>query len=224
MIQTGALRLRLDAEHSTLRLAVLLSFIGATAAGFIIVSAVLPSAGLNLLALIGALFIGYAVSLVLERLLKGRWHSGREVELTDDGTIRLLKGGAPEREIERAEGVNVLFWRFEISKRARMPRGWSMMALALERDGEHIALYTFMSPSQVNEFEWQENFKTLTSRKSQAAAAANPLRDDLRRAGEERRLYDAEQARWMGGGELNRADFLALLDWVRKEYADWMPA
>jgi hypothetical protein len=213
---------RLDAEHSQLRLAVLGGFIAATVIGYAVLAAVLPSDGLNILAILGALFIGYVVSFALERFLKGRWHSGRTVELHPDGTIRLLKNNAVEQEIAPSEGVNVLMWRFEITKRARVPKGWSMVACAVETAGSYIALYTFVAPKDMPDFDPTGTYKLLKAKKKDNASG-NELRSDLRLAGEERRLNEAETARWMTGAEMNREDFAAFTTWVQRHYAEYLP-
>ncbi len=213
---------RLDAEHSQLRLAVLGGFIAAAVIGYAVLTAVLPSDGLNILAILGALFIGYMVSFALERLLKGRWHSGRTVELLPDGTMRLLKNGAVEQEIAPSEGVNVLMWRFEITKRARVPKGWSMVACAVEAAGSYIALYTFVSPKDMAECDPTGAYKLLKAKKKDPSSR-NDLRGDLRLAGEERRLNEAETARWMTGAEMTREDFFAFTAWVRHHYAEHLP-
>jgi hypothetical protein len=212
---------RLDAEHGQLRLAVLGGFIAAAALGYAVLAAILPSDGLNIMALLGALFIGYAASLAMERLLKGRWHSGRVVELLPDGTIRLLKKGAVEQEIAPSEGVNVLMWRFEITKRARVPKGWSMAACAVETAGRYIALYTFVSPKEMPNFDPTGAYKLLKANKKENRASRE-LRGDLRLAGEERRLHEAETARWMTGAEMSREDFSAFVAWVRRHYAEYL--
>jgi hypothetical protein len=211
---------RLDPEHSSLRLTVLVSFIAACIVCYVVLNTIIRSEGLNLLAFLGAFFGGYVISFILERALKGRWHSGRVLEVSDDGSIRLSKHGTLEQEMRPGADVTPLQWRFEIAKRARVPKGWSMMALALERDGEYLAVYTFMSPDQVMLFDPSGQFKRLQGKKEQPHPIANPLRDDLRLAGEERRLTAAETARWLGGAEMSRADFEALIAWTRRHYAE----
>jgi hypothetical protein len=217
---------RLDPEHAPLRLAVLLCFFGAAALGYVVLTALIPSSGINVIALLGALFIGYVVTNLAERLLKGRWHSGRAVEIAPDGTIRLTKNGALESEMHPNRETNVLMWRFEISKRAQVPKGWSMVACALEHDGQYLALYTFMPPDHVATFDPKSEFRLLKGKKErpQTSSPVNPLRDapDLRLAGEERRLNEAETARWLGGGEMGRDNFESVVAWVRQHYAEWI--
>lgn len=212
---------RLDAEHSQLRLAVLGGFVAATAVGYVVLAALLPSDGLNILAVLGALFVGYVVSFAMERLLKGRWHSGRTLELLTDGRIRLLKNSAVEQEIAPSDDVNVLMWRFEITKRARVPKGWSMAACAVETAGSYIAMYTFVSPKDMPEFDPTGAYKLLKAKKKESASG-NELRTDLRLAGEERRLNEAETARWMTGAEMSRDDFSAFTAWVKNHYAEYL--
>ncbi|MDZ4766804.1 MAG: hypothetical protein SGI73_19875 [Chloroflexota bacterium] len=215
---------RLDAEHGALRLTVLMSFIVACIGFYLILGALIASDGLNIIAILGALFGGYGVSFVLERTLKGRWHSGRVVEVSNHGTIRQTNNGAVEHEFYPADDTTLLLWRFEISKRARVPKGWSMMAVALERGGEYLPLYTFMSPDQVSAFDPQGQFRRLRGKKETSTPTVNPLRDDLRLAGEDRRLNDAETARWMSGAEMTREDFAAYVASVRVQYVNGVSA
>jgi hypothetical protein len=214
---------RVDAEHGALRLSILVAFGIAWAIAFLIISALVPGQGLNLLAILLSFVAAYIVSLFLERTLKGRWHSGRAVEIDAQG-VRLTEKGVTQEEMRADQEVKVLLWRFDINKRARVPKGWSMLACALEEDERYLPIYTFMSPSVLEEFEHRDRFKRLASKKDKPAATQS-LREDasstLRLAGEQRRLAAAEQHRWMHGAEMSSDDFKAYLSLISNLHVEW---
>ena len=44
----------------------------------------------------------------------------------------------------------------------------------------------------------------------------------MRRAGEQRRVYEAEVMRQMDGGDMDSAEFVAFLDFLQANYPRWM--
>ena len=46
-------------------------------------------------------------------------------------------------------------------------------------------------------------------------------RDDLRLAGEQRRLRDAENYRWLAGAELVPDDFITYINRIRAQFPEW---
>jgi hypothetical protein len=219
-------RFPVDREHSALRLTVLGAFIAAWVVGFLVFSALISSqSGLNLLAVILAFGVAYAVTFVLERTLKGRWSSGRVLEVDADG-VRLLRHGTAEAEARAGDGVQVLHWRFEITRRARVPKGWSMLALGLSHNERALTVYTFVSPKQLEDLSEAERYVRLIPRKEQKPTARSQqtsLRTDLSSAGEQRRLMDAEAQRWMNGGEMLFDDFLSYTRLVDERFPEWQP-
>jgi hypothetical protein len=215
---------RVDAEHGALRLAILVAFAISWGLAFIVVSAIVPGQGLNLLAILLSFVAAYVISLLLERTLKGRWHSGRVVEIDTNG-VRMTEKGTVQEEMRADQNVKVLLWRFDINKRARVPKGWSMLACALQDDDRFLPVYTFMSPSMLEQYEQRDRFKRLASKKDKPAAATQSLREDasssLRLAGEQRRLAEAEQHRWMHGAEMTVDDFKAYLSLISNLHVEW---
>jgi hypothetical protein len=214
---------RVDAEHGALRLSILIAFGAAWLVTYLILSTLIPGAGLNLLAILVSFVAAYLVSLVLERALKGRWHSGRSVEVDANG-VRLLEKGTAQEEMRADQNVRVLLWRFEITKRARVPKGWSMLACALHNEDSYLPVYTFMSPAAFEVFEQRDQFKRLAGKKDKPAGTQS-LREDastsLRLAGEQRRLSEAEQHRWMHGAEMSSDDFKAYLSAITSLHPEW---
>lgn len=210
---TDTIRLPADPEHAGLRLAVIAAFILGSVLGFFIVSALLPQNSL-VLALVVGFAAGGASATLLERGMKGRWHSGRELELTPSA-VKLLTRGAPEVEISPYAAVEILRWRFQPKGRGRAPRGWSVVACALAQDDRKLAVYTIMSPQSLDALAGRERFKELTSEKRAASAA-----EDIRLAGEQRRLREAEAHRWQTGAELSNEDFAQFVAYAEKRFED----
>lgn len=206
-----------DAEHGGIRLAVVLVFIIGWIAAYIILSALISGAGLNVVALLGGFAVAYGLTSVAERMLKRRWPSGRILKLDERGVSLVLRGQVQQAMMIGEDAVvNALLWRFETRRRSRVPKGWSVLALALERDETYLCVYTFMSPDQVRQFVDAEHFTVLKSAKDTPKSGAG--RDDLLLAGEQRRLYLAEQQRWLNGAEMTRDDFQRYIDLLRQQF------
>ncbi len=110
-------------------------------------------------------------------------------------------------------------WQFEITKRARIPKGWHMIACALEQDGVYLPAYTFVSPEDFESMERTGRFTKLLSKKE---LKSQGMGQDMRLAGEQRRLHKAEAQRWMYGAEMTQADFSAYLDYLQNQFPQWM--
>lgn len=198
------LRFPVDIEHAGLRAAVLVTFF---AASFVVcgLSMVLVPDGGLLVAGIVALLIGIGAAALLERSLKGRWLSGRELHV-DAGGLRLLRTGQVEKAIDAGAQVELLRWRFQARKQRRIPKGWFVVALALMTDETVVALYTLMSPERLESMPNADRFKTLMP-----PAKTGSVTEDMRLAGEQRRLHEAEVARWNTGAELSNDAFESAL-------------
>ncbi|MEM6529263.1 MAG: hypothetical protein AAF653_13275, partial [Chloroflexota bacterium] len=107
----------------------------------------------------------------------------------------------------------VLKWRFRISKRTRVPKGWYMVAVALEKDEEYIAVYTLMSPEVYKQFDPDTAFTMLEKPDKKATG------DSLRLAGEQRRLHKMESVRWHEGVEMTNEHFMAYVQQVNRVFA-----
>jgi hypothetical protein len=199
-----------DQEHGGLRAALFGLFLLAWAVGFLLLDALLTDGGLNLIALLGGLGIGYGVSHLAERALKGRWQSGRTVTLTEGALVQTERGRETTR-IAWADAA-VYTWRFVIRRRARVPKGWWMMAVGVYdvRAGTAIIAYTLVSPADGAAQPHADRFVLLESAgktERQAPAGENLRGGDLHHADPTARLRDAERLRWIVGLELVPADF-----------------
>jgi hypothetical protein len=208
-------RAPVDPEHAALRLAIVGVFVGLSIVGYLVANAIFQGVGFNIIALIVALGAGIGGMQVVDGFLKRRWPSGRALEIQGDA-IRLTLRGKTQREINGAEHVNVLFWRFEIRKRARAPKGWYVVALALLQDDDYLPAYTFVSPEDYKTMPYSAQYVRLSARKE--------AETDMRLAGQQRRLLNAEAARWNEGAEMAKADFDAYVALLKAKFPVWMPA
>lgn len=215
-----SLTIPVDAEHGGIRMVVLGAFVAAWLIGYtVVVNAITISEGINLLAIAGGFLAGAVVAVPMERILKGRWQSGR-IAIIDGQGVRLAKRGRVQTQIHAEDHAAVVFWRFEVQRRTRIPKGWSMIACALESEGRYLAVYTFISPTALETFPDGERFKKLISRKERSKSG--DVRDEMRLAGEQRRLLEAETHRWMDGAEMTLEHFQTYLTAVETRFPEWM--
>jgi hypothetical protein len=205
-----------DSEHNGLRLAVLGTFFGIAVIAFVIANTFIPGTIIPIGIGVG---VAYGITLIVERQLKRTWHSGRAVRITPDG-LTIDKNGVAEVSVLSEDPARALFWHFVIDKRARIPKGWSMFACAVHIDTTTLAVYTFLPPDRADSFPRRELFRRLEPTRSRAP---NDERPDLRLAGEQKRLRDAENVRWTAGAELSPDDLAALIDQIAARYPQWMP-
>ncbi|MBK8026415.1 MAG: hypothetical protein IPK19_34765 [Chloroflexi bacterium] len=211
---------QVDREHSGLRLAVLATFVVVWLIVFFVVSSLIASEGPSLLAVIVGFAVAYGATLLAERYLKGVWVSGRTVRIDRTGVEMLLKGQR-QAQILSEDPARAVLWRFVIKKRARIPKGWSMFACALTAEDQNLCVYTFMPPNKVDPFARKATFPLLEPKKSRTLNDDD--REDLRLAGEQKRLREAENMRWVTGAEMTQEDFIAFIDVLYQRYSEWMP-
>ena len=205
-----------DVELGGQRIFVPMIFIAVWIAGYFVISAIVQGAGLNLLAVIVGGVIAYGVTTFAERQMKRMWPSGRSVTVDDNG-VRLLRKGQVEGEMRADYAVNQLWWRFTVSRRSRVPKGWFMLACALEHEANHLSVYTFMPPKDFEQYHRAKTFAQLANKKEMSG------KTDLRLAGEQRRLRDAETRRWAGGAEMSPEDFKRYIEEINSRYPEWLP-
>ncbi|MBC8100786.1 MAG: hypothetical protein H7Y11_15205 [Armatimonadetes bacterium] len=204
-----------DPEHAGLRISVVLVFFATAVVVYLLAALLFPTdSGLNIVGILAALVAATLTTQVVDQVFKQRWLSGRRLRVTDD-RIQLVLRDAVQHDIDGAQHVNVLFWRFAITKRTRIPKGWYMMALALHQNDTYLTAYTFIAPTDFDRLPDAKHFVKLTPKKEQTD-------QDMRLAGQQRRLHTAEDARWNEGAELSQADFAALLACLRQTFPVWM--
>ena len=207
-----------DREHGALRFTVVIIFVVGWILAFVVLNALIANEGLNIIAIVASFGVTALLTQQLEKALKDRWPSGRALKV-ENNRIRLVQNDTLNEEIDAGQQVNVLLWRFQISRRSRVPKGWLMVACALEQDETYIPIYTFMSPDQFDSIAARGQFVMLQSKKERQKQGS-----DMRLAGEQRRLHTAESARWMSGAEMTADDFLRFVGYLQEQFPQWMPS
>jgi len=217
------LKIAVDNEHGALRFTIVIIFIVGWFISFFILNAAIPNEGLNLIAIIVSFAITALFTQQIEKVLKKRWPSGRTVQI-DQNTIKVVNKNGGQQSIDGDKQVNVHLWRFAIKRRSRVPKGWLMIACALEQDDAYLPVYTFMSPEQFDGLRNNTRFATLMSQKEASKSTGGIGQTDLRMAGEQRRLHTAENARWMNGAEMTADDFQNFIKQLQNQFPQWMPS
>ena len=205
-----------DVELGGQRIFVPIIFIAVWIGGYILTAAIVRGEGLNLIAVLAGGVIAYGITTLAERQMKQMWPSGRAVTVDDDG-VRLARKGQLEGEMRADQAINQLWWRFTVSRRSRVSKGWHMLACALEYEDTHLTVYTFIPPKDYEQYVRAKAFTQLASKKEISG------RTDLRLAGEQRRLRDAESRRWASGAEMRSEDFKRYVEEISNRYPEWMP-
>jgi len=218
IVPNNSLIIPVDPEHGALRFTMIVLFMGLLVVSYLLISLVIPSESINIIAVLGALALTFVVLQFVEKQLKKRWTSGRAVQITEEG-IQVVTKGKVQETIDPQQQVNVLKWHFKIKKRARVPKGWYVVACALEQEGRYLPVYTFMSPKQYEQLEIGKHFPALMSKKDMKGQDAER---DLRLAGQQRRLHTAEEFRWNEGAEMSVEDFNLYLGRLQTLFPKWM--
>jgi hypothetical protein len=215
--KNGEFRAPLDPIHSGLKMAEMGSFFGGGFLAFLATSLLLPNFA-PVAAMVG-LGVGAGSSIGLGRYLKTHWPSGREL-VADAERIVLTKHEKIQVVIDPQQQVNVLSWYFDVKKdHPRARKGWHLLGLGLEQDETMIILYTAISPKDFENLPLAKAFSKL-ERKSNEQPTQSA--SGMRRAGEQRRLYEAEMLRQMDGGDIDSARFIEFLDFLQAHYPRWM--
>jgi hypothetical protein len=212
------LTIPVDREHGALRLIIVVAFVGLWIIGFSISNALIVSEGLNIIAGIIGIVVSAAGVRLLEPFLKTKWPSGRAVQIDQTG-VRLTVRDRVQDEVKANEPVSVLLWRFKVKRRGRVPKGWFVIACALEQNDNYLPVYTFASPAQTDSLNNKARFTELLAEKS----LKDVKHDSLRVAGEQRRLRLAEAHRWNNGAEMTLEDFEQFFERLNGQFPQWIP-
>lgn len=204
--QSSSLSIPVDAEHDGIRLAVAGIFLVVAIVSFFVLAAVIPANSINLLAILGALVIAAAFTSILENQLKARWPSGRTLDLAPSA-LSIRKNDTVQASISPSDDTQTMYWRFEVKRRTRVPKGWYVVAAAVKNkvDDTHITLYTLMAPEAYDALDPDGKFTILKK---------NSEEDDLRMAGVQKRLHTAESYRWREGCEVSNENFTRLIEHI----------
>lgn len=215
-----SLNFRVDPEHGALRLSIIGIFVALWVITFFILSLLIPDQGVNLIAVLVGFGVAAIVSRQIENTLRSKWPSGRMLVIDQDG-VSLLHKETTQSQITASEPMGILLWRFRIRRRTRVPKGWYVVACAIEQEDTYLPVYTFMSPQDIEGLNGRIRFPVLMTEKE----VQNPVgrQDSLRLAGEQRRLRQAEQHRWTNGAEMTNDDFTQYLERLNEQFPQWMP-
>lgn len=215
--EAGNLHIPVDKEHAGIRSAGCAIFAGVTLFSYLLISVLLPQ--LAFLGAILALVIGAGATHLADRQLKARWPSGRFVNVREDG-VHISRQGKLERGIDPQKQTNVLLWYFEVPRATRVPKGWYVIACALEQDGTMIPTYTFCPPDEFDKLPLTGQYVKLMRKKEVERAESER---EMRLAGQQRRLHTAEYDRSLAGAEMERQHFEQYLRALQERFAEWMP-
>ncbi|MCY4144833.1 MAG: hypothetical protein OXF90_00025 [Chloroflexi bacterium] len=204
-----------DREHSGVRLLGCFTFLVGAVFSYLVVSSLFSSGGL--LAVGAALAIAVALTYLADYLAKRYWPSNRVIQFAGD-MIQLMKGEQLQGAIDGGATVNLLMWHFEAKRHPRVPKGWYVVANALEQDGEMIVSYSIASPSDFAALPVARLSTQYQKHKRKKGEQQN-----LREAGVQRRIAQAEFHRGELGAELTLDDYHAYLDYLADTYTSWMP-
>ena len=204
-----------DREHSGIRMVGCATFAFGALASYFLISSLLPQGGLITIG--AAMAIAVALTYAADYLTKRYWPSNRAIQFVGD-VIQLVSGGAVQGAIDADRNVNLLMWHFEARRHPRVPKGWYVVANALEQDGEYIVTYSIVSPT-----DFQALPLSRLSVKYQKKKRKKDEGRDLREAGNYRRIAQAEFHRGELGAEMSQEDYYAYLDYLADTYTSWMP-
>lgn len=207
-----------DAEHTGIRAVGCLTLVG-SGIGLFLLGGILTNLS-ALVVILGSIFFAALISFGLEKYLKQTWPSGRVLEVNTE-TIRIRKNEDIERSIDPQQLVNVLTWTFKVKRAARVKKGWHVMSISLEQDGAYIPVYTFASPEDFENLPFSQHF-TMLERDKKNKKEKTKTSTNMRRAGEQRRLHEAEYDRGVFGAEVTLPEFIDYIEFLQKNYATWM--
>lgn len=219
LMNKTSLILPVDPEPTSLRIALLVILLVSAIIGYFLTNAIFSIQTCSILGVLGGLAMGAVSIQAAERLLKPRWKSNRFVRL-QHSSVEVVRREDIQIQIDPSQEIETHLWRFEIPRRHRVPKGWYVVAIALEQNAEFLPVFTLISPEAFNNLPFSNHFVQLSSRKEmERESQAN-----LRLAGQQRRLLKAEGARNMNGVEMLNEDFEKYLQWLQKYLPEWMPS
>jgi len=210
--QDPDLAITVDSEHAGVRILGCLAFFLGTVAAYFLLSSLFVNSGLLIFG--AALAFGVALTYGADFLSKRYIPSKRSVLFVRDHVL-LVKGEKIQAQIDAGQDVKLLQWHFESKRHPRVPKGWYVVANALEQDGEMISSYSIVSP---------EDFVSLPlARLSEPIQRKKRGEGDLRKAGNQRRIAHAEFHRTDMGAEMSPEDYRSYLEYLGDTYTSWMP-
>lgn len=205
-----------DLEHSGVRAIGCLTFLFGSAFFFVVANQFFPTGGI--LSLFIGIILGLGLTYLADYAVKTYIPSQRKLIISNN-VIHLEKKQKTEAEIDASGTANIVMWHFEAPRHPRVPKGWYVVANALEQDGEYIATYTITSPEEFAKLPLNRQSSIFERKKNKNDDASR----DLRKAGQRRRIEQAEFHRGEFGAELTYDDYHHYLGYLVNNYQSWMP-
>ncbi len=205
-----------DREHSGVRMVGCTAFIIGAIGSYFLLSALIVNGGL--LTLGAALALGVGLTYAADYAAKTWWPSNRYLQFAGD-MIQLARGDRAQGQIDASRDVNFFMWHFEAKRHPRVPKGWYVVANALEQDGDYIVSYSILSPKDFEALP----LARLSTRYQRKKKGKNDESGDLKEAGAQRRIVRAEFHRGELGAEMSPEDYHEYLDYLANTYTAWMP-
>jgi hypothetical protein len=209
------LKIPVDPEPFELRMLLLGLMMVGIIIGYGAVTLLFSVGTCSILAIFGGLGLGAGLMQLGESKLKPRWKSHRYLQLSPT-SIGVISRGRSEQAFDPSQPVDVHLWRFTVTRRTRVPKGWYVVAFALEHDNIILSVYTLSSPEDFRTMRFARHFTELVGKR-------DPTNREIRLAGEQRRLLRAEGARNLEGLEMKRSDFETSLEWIQVHFPEWLP-
>lgn len=210
-----SIQFTVDVEHTGVRTIGCLTFLAGFIVCFVLLNSIIPNGGLIVVGISIAIAMG--LTYTSDYLTKRYWPSNRFLQIIDD-VVQLAQNDLVETKVDTSQDVNLLMWHFEASRHPRVPRGWYVVATALEQDGEYVITYSIASPDDFQALP----LSRLSTRYERKKNKSDDTRD-LRKAGNIRRIEQAESHRGEFGAEMLLEDYQEYLDYLVETYPSWMP-
>ena len=205
-----------DSEHSGARMLGCFTFLFGAVISFLLINTIFPNGGL--IAIAAAIAIAVGLTYAADYFSKRYWPSNRALQFLGD-IIQLTQANQVQGEIDAGHNVNILLWHFEARRHPRVPKGWYVVANALEQDGEFITTYSIVSPADFEALP----LSRLSTRYQRKKKGKKGDARDLRKAGNIRRIEQAEFYRGEFGAEMSPEDYHSYLEYLADTYTSWMP-
>lgn len=210
------LELPVDTGHSGIQAGCAV-FLAAIVVSFVVFNWLLPDAPGVVIIL--SLFTAGSLSWMVENRLKSN-HTPRRKLLVEPETIKISRHSVEEMSVDPRKQVNVLAWRFEVPRNGRVKKGWYVVALGLEQDEMLLPVYTFAAPERFKDIPLAHHFAPL-QRMDKLPKETGSVRE-MKLAGQQRRLHDAERMRHLNGAELTLEAFEEYIVYLQEHYPAWM--
>lgn len=204
-----------DSEHSGVRMLGCFTFLFGAVISFLALNTLVPNGGLITIG--AAIAIAVGLTYAADFFSKKYWPSNRTIQFLGD-IVQLTQSNKVQGEIDAGRNVNILMWHFEARRHPRVPKGWYVVANALEQDGEYITTYSIVSPADFDSLP----LSRLSARYQRKKGKKDEVRD-LRKAGNMRRIEQAEFYRGEFGAEMSAEDYSSYLEYLADTYTSWMP-